>query len=154
MFWHRDLTSCLWLPLTMGYGAIDASGLVFSAYLDDLGYLHTFHLVLRHLTLDTFMPSIILEPDHHLLLSYTSHRDTRPHTHLSVRRRRGSVLDPFGCTFIHLLYFRFNIFHDGRAWQIVDLLVTMFSLWQLACWVLICLFFTFWALVIIVLFIS
>ena len=101
--------------VSMDYGAIDSLGLVFSAYLDDLGYLHTFHLVLRHLTLDAFMPSIILEPDHHLLLSYTSHRDTRPQTHLSVRRRRGSVLDPFGCTFIHLLYFSFNIFHDGRA---------------------------------------
>ena len=49
-----------------------------------------------------------------------------------------------------LLDFRFNIFHDSRAWQIVDLLVTMLSLWQLACWVLFCLLFAFWALIIIV----
>ena len=69
---------------------------------------------------------------------------------ISIRRRRRSVLDHLGCAFIHLLDFRFNIFHDGKAWKIVDLLVTMFSLWQLACWVLICLHFAFWALIIIV----
>ena len=39
---------------------------------------------------------------------------------------------------------------NGKVWQIVDLLVTMFSLWQLACWVLICLLFAFWALIIII----
>ena len=60
----------------MDYGALDTSGLVFLAYLDDLRYLHTFHFVLRHFTLDMLMSSIILEPDHHLILSYTSHRDT------------------------------------------------------------------------------
>ena len=60
----------------MDYGAIDALGLVFSAYLDDLGYLHTFHFVLRYFTLDTLMASIMPEHDHHLLLSYTSHCDT------------------------------------------------------------------------------
>ena len=75
-------------------------------------------------------------------------------TSLSIRKRRGSVLDHFGCTFIHILDFKFNIFHNGRTWQIVDLLVTMFSLWQLACWVLICLHFVFWALIITVLSIS
>ena len=137
MFWQRDLTFYLWLLLSIDYRAINTLGLVFSAYLDDLRYLHTFHFVLRHFTLDTFTSSIIPEPDHHLLLSYTSHHDTWPYTHLSIRRRRGSVLDHFGCAFIHLLYFGFNIFHDGRAWQIADLLVMMLSFWQLARWVLI-----------------
>ena len=58
-------------------------------------------------------------------------------TSLSIRRRRGSVLDHFVRAFIHLLDFRFNIFHDGRAWEIADLLVMMLSFWQLARWVLI-----------------
>ena len=71
-------------------------------------------------------------------------------TPFSIRRRCRSVLDHLGCAFIYLLDFRFNIFHDGRAWQIVDLLVLMLSFWQSACWVLICLFFAFRALVIIV----
>ena len=121
--------SILWLLLLMDYGAIETLGLVFSAYLNDLSYLHTFQLVLRHSTLDTFMLSILPKLDHYLLLSHTSHHDTWPYTHLSIRRRRGSVLDHFGCAFIHLLYFGFNIFHDGRAWQIVDLLVIMLSFW-------------------------
>ena len=128
----------------MDYGAIDTLGSVFSAYLDDFRYWHTFHFVFRYFTLDTFMLSIIPEPDHHLLLSYTSYRDTWPHP-FSIRRRRGSVLDHFGYAFLHLSDFRFDIFHDGRAWQIVDLLVMMFSLWQLACWVLICLLFAFFS---------
>ena len=59
----------------MDYGALDTSGLVFSTYSDDLGYLSTFHFILKHFTLDTFVLSILPEPDHHLLLSYTSHRD-------------------------------------------------------------------------------
>ena len=66
----------------MDYGAIDTLGLAFLAYLDDLRYLHAFHFVLRYFTMDTFMPSIIPEPDHHLLLPYTSHRDTCPHPYL------------------------------------------------------------------------
>ena len=60
---------------------------------------------------------------------------------ISIRRRRRLVLDHLGCAFIHLLDFRFNVFHDGRAWQIADLLVKMLSFWQLTCWMLICLFF-------------
>ena len=153
MFWCRDLTFCLWLLFSMDYGAINTLGLVFSAYLDDLGYLPTFHFVLRHFTLDTFMLSILPELDHHILLSHTSHHDTWPHTPLPIRRRCRSVIDHLDCAFIHLLDFRFNIFHDSKAWQIVDLLVMMFSFWQLVCWVLICLLFAFRALV-IVLFIS
>ena len=148
MFGHQDLTFCSWLLFLIDYGAIDTLSLVFSAYLDDLGYLHTFHFVLRHFTLDTLMPSIIPEPDHHFLLSYTSHRDTTPP---SIRRRCRSVLNHLGCAFIHLSDFRFNIFHDGQAWQIDDLLVMMLSFWQLSCWVLICLLLEFWALVIIIL---
>ena len=75
---HSHLVGCfdieIWFPVcdycfSMDYGAIDTSGLVFSAYLDDLGYLHTFHLVLRHFTLDTFMFSILPESDHHFLSS-------------------------------------------------------------------------------------
>ena len=62
----------------MDYGAIDTLGLVFSAYLDDLGYLPTFRFVLRHFTLDTFMLSILPELDHYLLLSHTSHHDLTP----------------------------------------------------------------------------
>ena len=108
--------------------------------------------------MDTFIPSIIPEPDHHLLddlgylpTFYPTHLTiTHDLTSLSIRRRRGSVLDHFGFAFIHLSGFRFDIFHDGRTWLIVDLLVTMFSLWQLACWVLFCLLFAFWALIIIV----
>ena len=150
MFWHWDLTCYLWLLLSIDYGAIDTLGLVFLAYLDDLRYLSTFHFVLRHFTLDTFMLSILLEFDHYFLLSRTSHHDTWPHTSILIRRRCRSVLDFFGCAFIYLLDFRFNIFHDDRAWQIVDLLVTILPFWQLACWVLICLLFAFWALVIIV----
>ena len=102
----------------MDYGAINTLGLVFLAYLDDLGYLPTFQFVLKHFTLDTFMFSILQELDHYLILSHTSHHDTWPHTPLSNRRRCRSVLDFFDCAFIHLLDFRFNIFHDGRAWQI------------------------------------
>ena len=60
----------------MGFGAIDTLGLVFLAYLDDLRYLHTFHFTLRHFTLDALMPSIIPEPDHHLILFYISYRGT------------------------------------------------------------------------------
>ena len=63
------------IPVSMDYGAIDTLGLVFSTYLDDLRYLHTFHFILRHFTLDTFMPSILPELDHYFLLSYTSHPD-------------------------------------------------------------------------------
>ena len=44
----------------MDYGAIDTLGLVFSTYLDDLGYLPTFHFVLKHFTFDTFVLSILL----------------------------------------------------------------------------------------------
>ena len=105
--------------------AIDTLGLAFSAYLDDLRYLHIFNFVLKHFTLDTFMSSILPELDHYLLLSHTSHHDTWHHTPLSIRMRCRSVFDHFGCAFIHLLDFRFNIFHDGRAWQIVDLVVKM-----------------------------
>ena len=94
-------------------------------------------------------PSLIIT------LFYPTHPTvTHDLTSLLIRRRRGSVLDHFGCVFTHLLDFKFNIFHDGRTWQIVDLLVTMFSLWQLACWVLICLHFAFRALIITVLSIS
>ena len=57
-------------------------------------------------------------------------------TSLSIRRRYRSVLDHLGCAFIYLLDFRFNIFHDGKAWQIADLLVMMLSFWQLARWLL------------------
>ena len=48
---HSHLVGCfdieIWLPacdycFSMDYGAIVTSGLVFSAYLDDLGYLHIF----------------------------------------------------------------------------------------------------------------
>ena len=105
--------------------AIDTLGLVFSTYLDDLRYLPIFHFVLRHFTLDIFMLSILPNLDHYLLLSHTSHHDTWPHTTLLIRGRCRSVLDFLGCVFIHLVDFRFNIFHDGRAWQIVDLLVMM-----------------------------
>ena len=108
----------------MDYGAIDTLGLIFSAYLDDLGYLPTFHFILKHFTLDTFMLSILPELDYYLLLSHTSHHDTWSHTPFLIRRICRSVLDHFGCAFIHFLDFRFNIFHDG-AWQIVDLVVTI-----------------------------
>ena len=139
MFWHRDLTFCSWLLLLMDYGAIDTLGLIFSAYLDDLGYLPTFHFILGHFTFDTFMLSILPELDHYLFLSHTPHHDTWSHTIFLIRKRCRPVLDLFHCAFIHLLDFRFNIFHDGKAWQIFDLLVIMLSFWQLACWVLICL---------------
>ena len=135
MFWHRDLNFCSWLLLLMDYGAIDTLGLIFSAYLDDLGYLPIFYFVLKHFTIDTFMFSILLEPDQYLLLSHTSHHDTWPLTPLWIRRICKSVIDFLGCAFIYLVDFRFNIFHDGRAWQIVDLLVIMLSFWQLSCWV-------------------
>ena len=88
---HSHLVGCfdieIWLPVwdycfSMDYGAIDALGLVFSAYLGDLSYSPTFHFILRHFTLDILMPSIIPEPDHHLILSYTSHYDTCPHPYL------------------------------------------------------------------------
>ena len=72
MFWHQDLTFYLWLLLLIDYGAIDTLGLVFTAYLDDLGYLPTFHFVLRHFTLDPFMLSILLELDHYLFF-YPTH---------------------------------------------------------------------------------
>ena len=140
MFWYRDLTFYLWLLFSIDYGAIDTLGLVFSVYLDDLGYLPTFYFILKHFTFDTFMLSILLELDHYFLLSHTSHHDTWPHTPLSIKRICRSVLYFFDFTFIHLLDFRFNIFHDGKAWQIVDLLVMMLSFWQLAFWVSICAF--------------
>ena len=155
MFWYRDLTFRSWLLLLMDYGAIDTSSLASSAYLDDLRYLHTSHFILRRFTMDIFIPSIIPEPDHYLILSYTSHRDTWPHPF----SRLGEDVDQSLITLVVFSYilldFRFNIFHDSRAWQIVDLSVTMLSFWQLARWVLIfCLLFAFRAWVIIVLFIS
>ena len=117
MFWHQDLTFYLWLLLLIDYGAIDTLGLIFLAYLDDLGYLPTFHFVLRHFTLDTFMLSILPELDHYLFsLAHTSHHDTWPHIPFSIRRRCRSVLDFLSSAFIHLVDFGFNIFHDGRAW--------------------------------------
>ena len=133
----------------MGYEAIDTSGLVFSAYLDDLRYLHTFHFVLKHFTL---ILSRLLSYQSLIVTFFHPTHPTVTHdlTSLSIRKRCRSILDHLGCVFIHLLDFRFNIFHDSRAWQIVDLLVTMFSLWQLACWVLFCLLFAFGALIIIV----
>ena len=88
---HSHLVGCfdieIWLLacdycFSMDYGAIGTSGLASSAYLDDLRYLHTSHFILRRFTMDTFMPSILPEPDHHILLSYTSHRDTWPHPFL------------------------------------------------------------------------
>ena len=53
-----------WLPVcdycfSMDYGAIDALGLAFSTYLDNLGYLPTFHFILRHFTLVTFILLIL-----------------------------------------------------------------------------------------------
>ena len=86
--WHSHLVGCfdieIWLPVcdycfSMDYGALDTSGLVFSAYLDDLGYLSTFHFVLRHFTLDTFMLSTLPEPNHYLFLAHTFHHDTWLH---------------------------------------------------------------------------
>ena len=120
----------------MGYGVIDTSGLVFSAYLDDLGYLPTFisYSDISPLVLSYFLSyqSLIITffyPTHPIV--------THDLTIFSIRRRCRSVLDFLGCVFIHLVEFRFNIFHDGRAWQIADLLVMMLSFWQLARWVLI-----------------
>ena len=88
-------------------------------------HIPTFYFVLRHVSINTFMISILPKPDHYLLLSHTSYHDTWHHIPLSIRMRCRSVFDHFGCAFIHLLDFRFNIFHDGRAWQIVDLVVKM-----------------------------
>ena len=146
--WHSHLVGCfdieIWLPVcdycfSMDYGALDTSGLVFSTYLDDLGYIPFIsYSVISPWILSCFLfyQSLIIT------FFYLTHPTvTHDLTPFSIRRRCRSVLDHLGCAFIYLLDFRFNIFHDGRAWQIVDLLVTMFSLWQLACWVLICLFF-------------
>ena len=59
-----------------------------------------------------------------ITLFYPTHPTvTHDLTIFSIRRRCRSVLDHLGCVFIHLLDFRFNIFYDGRAWQIVDLVV-------------------------------
>ena len=100
MFWHRDLTSWLWLLLSMDYEVIDTLGLVFSAYLDDLQYLPIFHFILKHSTCDIFILISILPKSDHFLPSHTSHCDTWPHTPLSIRRRCRSILDFFDCTFI------------------------------------------------------
>ena len=109
--------------------------LPFISYSDVSPWILSYLLSYRSLIITFFYPS-------HLTMAH----DLTP---FSIMRRCRSVLDHLGCAFIYLLDFRFNIFHDGRTWQIVDLLVMMFSLWQLACWVLICLLFAFWALVII-----
>ena len=153
MFWHRDLTSYLWLLLFdglwsywhLGFSLLGILGwsqiltyLSFRTQTFHHGYFHAFYL-----TRAWSLSSCLIHPTM-----------THDFTSLSIRRRCRLVLNHLGCAFIRLLDFRFNIFHDGRAWQIADLLVLMLSFWQLACWVLICLFFTFWALVIIVLFIS
>ena len=63
----------------MDYEAIDTLDSVFSLYLDDLRYLLIFNFILRHFTLDTFMLSILQEPNHYLLLAHTLH-DTWLHT--------------------------------------------------------------------------
>ena len=110
--------------------------LPFISYSDVSPWILSYLLSYRSLTITFFYPS-------HLTMTH----DLTP---FSIMRRCRSVLDHLGCAFIYLLDFRFNIFHDGRAWQIVDLLVLMLSFWRLACWVLICLFFAFRALVIIV----
>ena len=131
---HSHLVGCFdietWLSVMItvfdGLWSYWHLGFSFSAYLDDLGYLPTFHFVLKYFTLDTFMLYILPELDHYLLLSHTSHHDTWPHTALSIMRKCRSILNFFCCAFIYLVEFRFNIFHDGRVWQFVNLLVTMF----------------------------
>ena len=57
--WHWDLTFYLWWLLLMDYEAVDTLGSVFSAYLDDLRYLPTFHFILRHYTLDHYLVFMI-----------------------------------------------------------------------------------------------
>ena len=123
-----------WLPVcdycfSMDYRVIDTSGLVFSAYLDDLGYLPTFHFILRHFTHGYFhtfyltrawsSPSFIL----HIL----------PWHMTSPFSRLGGDVDQSSIALVMFSYilldFRFNIFHDGRAWQIADSLVMMLSFW-------------------------
>ena len=64
----------------MDYEAIDTLDSVFSLYLDDLRYLLIFNFILRHFTLDTFMLSILQEPNHYLLLAHTFLHDTWLHT--------------------------------------------------------------------------
>ena len=124
MFWHQDLTSCLWLLL---FDGLWSSWYLGFSLLGILGrsWIHTFHLVLSYFTLI-------------ITLFYPTHPTvTHDLIPISIRRRRRSVFDHLGCVVIHLLDFRFNIFHDCRAWQIADLLVMMLSFWQLARWVLI-----------------
>ena len=85
-----------WLPVcdycfSMDYRVIDTSGLVFSAYLDDLEYLPTFHFILRHFTHGYFhtfyhtgaWPSPFgWSRISSYLLSYTSYHYTWPHLSL------------------------------------------------------------------------
>ena len=87
-----------WLPVcdycfSMDYKVIDTSGLVFSAYLDDLGYLPTFHFILSCFL---FYQSLIIT------FFYPTHPTvTHDLTLFSIRRRHRSVLDHLGCVFIH-----------------------------------------------------
>ena len=114
--------------------------------------LDTYIPFISYLDISSWILSCLLSYQSLIITFFYPTHPTVTHdlTPLSIRRKCRSVLDHLSCVFIHLSDFRFNIFHDGRAWQIVDLLVTMFSFWQLACWVLICLLFAFWALIIIV----
>ena len=60
----------------MDYEVIDTLDSVFSLYLDDLRYLLIFNFILGYFTLDTFMLSILQEPNHYLLLAHTFLHDT------------------------------------------------------------------------------
>ena len=141
MFWHRDLTSCLWLLLFDGlwsYWHLGSSLLGIPGWSQILTYLsfhtQTFHHGYFHAFYLTRAWS-----SHSFILHIPPWHMTSPFSRLGGDIDQSSItLVVFSCI---LLDFRFNIFHDGRAWQIADLLVLMLSFWQLACWVLILLVF-------------
>ena len=120
-----------------------------SSFLGILGWSHILTYISSYSDISPWILSCLLSYQSPIITFFYLTHPTVTHdlTPLSIRRGCRSVLDHLGCVFINISDFRFNIFHDGRAWQIVDLLVTMFSLWQLACWVLICLHFACWVLI-------
>ena len=107
--------------------------LPFISYSDISPWILSYLLSYRRLIVTFFYPT-------HLTMAH----DLTP---FSIMRRCRSVLDHLGCAFIYLLDFRFNIFHDGRAWQIADLLVMMFHFdsWHVECWFACSLHFEHWS---------
>lgn len=108
-----------------GFGLLSILGLILDTHLPFVSHLNFSPLTPLHLYLS------YRSLDWCFLLSYLFHHDTW----LTIWIRGGyrSILEFLSLTFIHLLEFRFKIFHNGKALHIIDLSGMMLWLWQLTC---------------------